>query len=87
MLAFERTHENRTVIAVTTRLGARLDGVKASPLVAPSAWQGTAMILPRNFGRRGLSDVLGGPGRTGAGGRVMVAEILASLPVALLEVQ
>jgi (1->4)-alpha-D-glucan 1-alpha-D-glucosylmutase len=85
-LAFARVHEGRAAVTIVTRLAARLEGVQETPLAAGSAWQGTAIVLPRNLHARRLHDVLGGPGCTEASGRLLIAGLLARLPVALLEV-
>jgi (1->4)-alpha-D-glucan 1-alpha-D-glucosylmutase len=86
-LAFARSHEGRAMVVVTTRLAAQLGGVDRAPLVDRSAWRETAIILPRNFSDRRLVDVLGGPEVAGSLGRVFLSDVLAQLPVALLEVQ
>ncbi|MBV8397228.1 MAG: malto-oligosyltrehalose synthase, partial [Acetobacteraceae bacterium] len=86
-LAFARVHEGRAAVTVVTRLAARLEGVQEVPLVGDAAWQGTAIILPRNLNGRRIDDVLGGPGGADGSGRLLLAGLLARLPVALLEVQ
>jgi (1->4)-alpha-D-glucan 1-alpha-D-glucosylmutase len=86
-LAFARIHEGRAAVAIATRLAARLDDVPLVPVAARAAWQGTAIVLPRNLLGRRLHDVMGGPGNTGASGRLLLADLLARLPVALLEAQ
>ncbi len=87
VIAFSRIHEGRASIVISTRLAAKLPGVDLAPLVAPEAWEGTAILLPRNLDSRQMTDVLGGPGYTGASGRLLVRDALSRLPVALLEAQ
>ena len=86
IFAFLRVHEDQAVIVATTRLAARLPGVAEGPLVTSSAWQGTVVLPPRNLRGRCCLDVLGGA-EIRAAGRVQVEKVLATLPVALLEVQ
>jgi (1->4)-alpha-D-glucan 1-alpha-D-glucosylmutase len=85
-LAYARIHEGRAAIAVVTRLAGRQD-LAGKPLLPPSSWRGTAMLVPRNLVGRQISDVLGGRGEAAASGRVVLADLLAKLPVALLEVR
>jgi (1->4)-alpha-D-glucan 1-alpha-D-glucosylmutase len=86
-VAFARVHEGRAMVTIVTRLAARLDGMIEEPLVTRSGWQGTAVILPRNLVGRRITDILGGPAFAGNSGRLPLADVLAKLPVALLEVQ
>ena len=86
IFAFVRMHEEQAVIVAATRLAARLPGVAEKPHVARSAWEGTAVLLPRKLAGRLCLDALGGLG-IGTAGRLLVSEILATHPVALLEVQ
>jgi (1->4)-alpha-D-glucan 1-alpha-D-glucosylmutase len=85
-LAYARIHEGRAAIAAVTRLAGRQD-LAGKPLLPPSSWQGTAMLVPRNLVGRQISDVLGGMGEAAASGRVVLADLMAKLPVALLEVR
>jgi (1->4)-alpha-D-glucan 1-alpha-D-glucosylmutase len=89
VLAFARIFEGRASLSVVTRLPAQLSSIGARPLPDPTVWDGTFIVSPRNFiGRRTL-DVLAG--EKGAGGevtgRLPVNNILATLPVAVLEVR
>ncbi len=86
IFAFVRMHEEQAVVVAATRLAARLPGVAERPHVVRSAWEGTAVLLPRKFAGRPWLDALGG-GVMAAAGRLQVSEIMATLPVALLEVQ
>ncbi len=90
VLAFARSHKGRTVIAVATRLPATLMGAAVLPLVPPEEWRGTELVLPRPMVEHRWRDalteaVLGAPGGE-TGDRLPLADILARLPVALLEV-
>ncbi len=86
IFAFLRAHEDRAVIVVAPRLAARLPGVAERPLVDSSVWRGTFLHSPRKFAGRSCKDALGGAG-VGAAGRLQLEKILATFPVALLEVQ
>ncbi len=89
VLAFARIHEGRACIAVVTRLPAALAGAAAMPLVDPAAWSATFLTIPRNILTRRFVDVLATYDDTGRElmGRLPLADILATLPVALLEVR
>jgi (1->4)-alpha-D-glucan 1-alpha-D-glucosylmutase len=86
-VAFARAHEGRAMVTIVTRLAARLDGLIEAPLVSRSSWQGTSIIPPRNLTGRRMKDIFGGSGFSGNSGRLPLADVLAELPVALLEVQ
>ena len=83
---FARLYEGRAAVAVVTRLSAKLEGLTEQPLLPASAWQGTAIILPRNLQGRRFEDVFGGSGHTGHLAALLLSEVLSKLPVALLEV-
>jgi (1->4)-alpha-D-glucan 1-alpha-D-glucosylmutase len=89
LLAFARVHEGRAAITIVTRLPAHLPGVAARPLADASAWDGTFVVAPRNLIGRRIVDALAADRTHGKelAGRVAVADILATLPVALLEVR
>ena len=89
VLAFARVHEGRACMVVVTRLPARLSGTDVQPLAEAGTWDATFVVTPRNFVSRRSADVLGGQGDSGREitGRLQVADILATLPVALLEVK
>ncbi len=83
-LAFARCHREQTLVVVATRLAAPLLGVAQQPLVAPSAWEETALCLPeRLWARQGalvLTDTPSPPpGRT-----LPLAVLLRDFPVAVL---
>jgi (1->4)-alpha-D-glucan 1-alpha-D-glucosylmutase len=86
VLAFARTHRGQTVIAVVTRLPAGILADSGVPRVAPEAWRGTELVLPRVDTARDWREAFTGAGLAGSGGRLPLEEVLARLPVALLEV-
>ncbi|HTW27320.1 MAG TPA: malto-oligosyltrehalose synthase [Acetobacteraceae bacterium] len=89
VVAFARTHEGRGCVIIGTRLPARLAASDGMPLAPATVWSGTTITLPRNLAGRAVHDALGAAGVTvkSAAGRLPVAECLAGLPVALLEVR
>ena len=86
-LAYLRALDDKHVITLITRLPATL-GCGQLPSVAPSAWAGTHVLLPRLLHGRSMTSVLSGAqaGAVPANGRVRVDELLTDFPVALLEV-
>ncbi|HET9019518.1 MAG TPA: malto-oligosyltrehalose synthase, partial [Acetobacteraceae bacterium] len=92
-LAFARIHEGRAVLVAISRLVARAlpggSGMDAALNIPPSLWDGTTVALPRLLHGRRFADVLDGAdrlvGAEGTAGRIGLAEMFASLPVALLE--
>ena len=87
LLAFLRVHEGRAAVAAVTRLATRL-GLRDTPLLPASAWEGTSIIVPRNIAGRRIVDVLAPEGaQSEARARIEVASLLGGLPVALLEVR
>ncbi len=89
VLAFARVHEGRAAMTVVTRLPGYLPGIGAVPLADPAIWSGTYLITPRNFLGRRTVDVLAGQNEPGQDmtGRLPLSDILATFPVALLEVR
>ena len=89
VLAFARVHEGRASITVVTRLPGHLPGIDAIPLADPTIWSGTAIVTPRNFIGRRTVDVMMADKAAGKEmtGRLPLSDILATLPVALLEVR
>ncbi len=88
VVAHARQKDDRSVITIVTRLSATL-GHTDRPLVPPEAWQGTTLVLPRSLHGRQVTDLLGSSPAlltVPAGGRLRLADCLAKLPVALLEV-
>jgi (1->4)-alpha-D-glucan 1-alpha-D-glucosylmutase len=94
VIAFARVHEGRAAIVAVTRLAAGLPGLaepaSGAPLVAKSAWEGTAIVVPRHLHGRRITDALGGEETAfqhgGVTEHLAVADLLNGLPVALLEV-
>lgn len=86
VLAFARLHRGRAVLAVTTRLPARLLGASPLPLIPHEEWRGTELALPRVAEARTWREALTGTVLAAPGDRLPVGDILARLPVALLEV-
>jgi (1->4)-alpha-D-glucan 1-alpha-D-glucosylmutase len=87
-LAYARHHKDGNAIAIVTRLASH-NCVNAHPLLAPEALAGTRVILPRNMEGMHMIDRLASgkapPSRLG--GELMLAAVLARLPVALLEIR
>ena len=89
VIAFARVFEGRAAITIVTRLPAQLPGLVDHPLPDPASWEGTFVVTPRNFHDRRSVDVLAADTATGREmtGPLKLSEILATLPVALLEVR
>ncbi len=89
VVAFARVHEGRAALVAVTRLPTHLPGLAAQPLASEAAWDGTFLTIPRNFVTRRIVDVMSRdiPVMRELSGRVAVAELFATLPVALLEVR
>jgi (1->4)-alpha-D-glucan 1-alpha-D-glucosylmutase len=85
VLAFARVHRDGAVLAVVTRLPARLLHGSALPLVPPEEWGGTELVLPRVVGESRWRNALTGTVPGIAGDRLPLSDVLARLPVALLE--
>jgi len=86
ILAFARVHRGRAALTVATRLSAGVLGDSGVPKVPPEVWRGTELILPRVAEGRGWRDAFTGATFAGSGDRIGLEEVLAGLPVALLEV-
>ncbi len=87
-LAFARQHEGRTSITVVSRLSAE-GGLTDTPVLPVDYWNGTQLVVPRSVAGGGVTDVLGSGGVDQiipASGRMKLGQVLATLPVALLEV-
>ena len=89
IVAFARVLEGRAAMTVVTRLPAHLSGIEAQPLPDPAVWNGTFIVAPRNFVGRRTVDAMAADRAAGKEmtGRLPVSDILATLPVALLEVR
>ena len=95
VLAFARCLESKgarakAAITVVSRLAAH-NIVSEQPLITREAWDGTTIVLPRNLSSLEMIDKLATRGESDrrlfdvGQGRIAVADILADLPVALLE--
>ncbi len=85
-LAFAREDDNALVISVVTRLSAKANDVD-KPLLQPSFWAGTQLVLPRSHQGRSLTNILRGDTSNAVpiAARLRLDDLLADLPVALLE--
>jgi (1->4)-alpha-D-glucan 1-alpha-D-glucosylmutase len=93
-IAFAREQDDQCVIAIVSRLSATSE-MSELPLIPASFWSGTHLCVPRSVSGRRWVDVLraspSGEGRAEIGprpdeaGRLKLGELLATLPVALLE--
>lgn len=83
LIAFARRLHGKTAIVIASRTVAGLLGGDL-PLVSPSAWKDTRVVLPRSLRGQLLHDVLNHGEPQPAAGELRVAEALAELPVALL---
>ena len=86
LIAFARTHGKHAAIVITTRLAAALPGVMTAPCADRMAWQGTTVSVPRSLVGREYSDAFGGIGRGVLAVRLPAGDLLATMPLALLEV-
>ncbi|MFZ4409703.1 MAG: malto-oligosyltrehalose synthase [Paracraurococcus sp.] len=86
VLAFLRTHRGEAALTVVTRLPATRLGASTLPLLPAAEWGGTDLRLPPSWEARHWRDALTGEGRRAQGDRLPVGQVLAQLPVALLEV-
>jgi (1->4)-alpha-D-glucan 1-alpha-D-glucosylmutase len=86
VLAFARTHRGEAVLAVVTRLCSGILGESGVPRAPAAVWRGTELVLPREGTKRAWRDALTGATLAGGNDRLPLEEVLAALPVALLEV-
>jgi (1->4)-alpha-D-glucan 1-alpha-D-glucosylmutase len=88
LLAFARQHEGQAGITIISRLCAR-HGMPDTPMIAPSAWRGTSIVLPRSWSGRVARDVFNGDAGipVSASGRLRADLALQTLPVSLLELR
>jgi (1->4)-alpha-D-glucan 1-alpha-D-glucosylmutase len=93
VLAFTRENADQSIIIVISRLPAKL-GVSGVPRVASHAWEGTHLCVQRSPNVRRFADVLRPPSANllepetpdaAETGRLSLDQILAALPVAVLE--
>jgi (1->4)-alpha-D-glucan 1-alpha-D-glucosylmutase len=88
VFAFARVRRPRAAIVVVTRLAAHQLGAGDLPLLAASAWEDTALVVPRGLHGRLASDVLGSTGSASIAKLpevLALSTLLARLPVGLLE--
>ena len=86
-LAFAREHDDSVVITVVTRLSAKA-GLSEAPVMKPEFWAGTQLHVPCPWSGRRLRNSLrdSNPEFTvPEDGCLRLEDILAELPVALLE--
>jgi (1->4)-alpha-D-glucan 1-alpha-D-glucosylmutase len=83
VLAFLRTHEGRSVLVTVPHLAAHMVDDDA-PTILPELWRGTRLILPEIVADVGFLDVLTATPRTPKDGTLDIADLLDTLPVALL---
>jgi (1->4)-alpha-D-glucan 1-alpha-D-glucosylmutase len=82
VLAFMRRHEGKELIAIACRFPAKLT-LPDTPSVPAQAWQDTAVILPATSATSWLESLT--ESRIAANGnRVLLSELLRTLPIALL---
>ena len=90
---FARIHEGHAIVVAVPRLVAGWLAPQAGSLgnltIPAAAWKGTTAVLPRLLHGRRLADALDDSGRpvsdAGDGVRLPLADLFATLPVALLE--
>ncbi len=85
VFAFNRAHEEGSVLVLVTRCPAGLALSKGQPLIEPEQWGETMIHVPRNFIGRSMKDVLASDSNRVCPARMLVSELLAELPVAVLE--
>lgn len=84
VLAFARSHRGTTVMSVLSfRLGRLLDGSN-SPVAPAESWGDAAVVLPESLRTQRLSNVLDAGVVTMSDGRLPLASLLGTLPIALL---
>ena len=86
VLAFLRSHRDAAILVVATRLPGAALGDSTLPLLPAAEWSGTGLRLPASWEARHWRDALTGEGLRAHGDRLPVGQVLARLPVALLEV-
>ena len=86
IFAFARTDDDGMAIVAVTRCPMALALEEGRPLVAPAAWNGTELVVPRNLQGKKAVAILDSAGSGPLPDRIPVGTLLARLPVALLEV-
>jgi (1->4)-alpha-D-glucan 1-alpha-D-glucosylmutase len=85
VIAYARHAGSAYAIVVATRHAARLLGDKRDvPLVEPSVWGDTSIVLPEALHSRALFDWLSPNAPKADGERLFVRDVLGVMPVALL---
>lgn len=84
VLAFIREHEGKSVISIVPRLARRLLANEIQPSIPASAWGDTALQLPTPANST-WHDVLTGRRIQVKDGCLLLSDLLAVLPLALLE--
>ena len=87
VLAFARVLEGRASVTVVARLPAQLPGIGAQPMPDATGWGATFLNMPRNLVGRRVKDVLAGEEGGEAAEQMLLSNILAKLPVGLLEIR
>lgn len=82
-LAFIRRDQDQAVMVVAAHLPWRVLGKRDVPKVAPDAWQDTAISLTQELSAD-WTDILTGEKRHAVSGRLLLRDILDSLPAAVL---
>ncbi len=88
VIAFARSHEDRSIVVVVPRLSAKLSAEGAIRFPA-DAWAETTVMLPRNMAERPFqslfSSALISPESNTKQGQIDVSALFEKVPVALLE--
>src|SRR5690606_27798844 len=86
VLAFLRSNRTeRALVVVPVRCASGMDRAGGLPAIAPTFWRDTAVLLPRACAGMQWTNVLSGARLAcAADGSLRLADVLASLPVALL---
>ncbi|WP_027213051.1 malto-oligosyltrehalose synthase [Burkholderia sp. WSM2232] len=86
VIAFARRHGNAWAVVVASRLAAGLLGDQGDlPMVAPEAWQDTAVEMPADLSSRALFDWLSPAApKVDENGWLYLRDALAAMPIAVL---
>ncbi len=87
VLAFARVLEGRACVTIVARLPAQLPGIGAQPLPDAAGWGATFLNMPRNLVGRPAKDTLAGEESGEVAEQMLLSDILAKFPVALLEIR
>ena len=92
VLSFARVWEGRAAIVVVPLLPTQLGTKETEPSFEPNVWAETAILLPRSLGERGTADILARVDGEAAKEmppmtRLPIRSLLATLPIAVLEVR